>query len=48
MVVDLTCNASDADHAEAIAKAVDRVDAARLGKVSGRNVSFRHSTTAVV
>jgi hypothetical protein len=36
MVVDLTCNASDGDHAEA----VDRVDAVKLGKVSDRNLSF--------
>jgi hypothetical protein len=47
MVVDPTCNASNGEHAEAIAKAVDRVDAAELDKVSDRKLSFLHFTTTV-
>jgi malate dehydrogenase (oxaloacetate-decarboxylating) len=36
MVVDLTCNARDTDHAEQITKAVDRLDGADIRKVSDR------------
>ena len=36
MVIDLTVNASDADHAEAITAAVDAIDTARVHKVSDR------------
>jgi malate dehydrogenase (oxaloacetate-decarboxylating) len=36
LVVDLTCNAGDAQHAEAITAAVGRLDGARVHKVSDR------------
>jgi malate dehydrogenase (oxaloacetate-decarboxylating) len=44
MVVDLTCNASDADHAEAITKAVDRLEGVETRKVSDHNLTFLPST----
>jgi malate dehydrogenase (oxaloacetate-decarboxylating) len=44
MVVDLTCNARDTDHAEQITRAVDRLDGATTQKVSDRKLSFLHST----
>jgi malate dehydrogenase (oxaloacetate-decarboxylating) len=36
LVVDLTCNARDADHAEQLAKAVGRLDGVEIRKVSDR------------
>jgi malate dehydrogenase (oxaloacetate-decarboxylating) len=36
IVVDLTCNARDTDHAEQLAKAVDRLQGAEIRKVSDR------------
>ena len=36
LVVDVTCDASDADHADLIAEALDRVDGATVRKVSDR------------
>jgi malate dehydrogenase (oxaloacetate-decarboxylating) len=42
MVVDLTCNARDVDHAEQITKAVDRLDGVETRKVSDRNLPFLH------
>jgi malate dehydrogenase (oxaloacetate-decarboxylating) len=44
MVVDLTCNARDTDHAEQITKAVSRLHGVETRKVSDRNLSFIHST----
>jgi malate dehydrogenase (oxaloacetate-decarboxylating) len=44
LVVDLTCNARDADHAQQLAKTVDRLDGVETRKVSDRNLSFLHST----
>jgi hypothetical protein len=45
-VVDLTCNAADARHAEAITRAVGDVAGARVHTVSDRNLSFLHSPAA--
>jgi hypothetical protein len=42
LVVDLTCNAADARHADAITRAVSEVDGARVHNVSARNLSFLH------
>ncbi len=42
LVVDLTCNAADAAHAEAITRAVEVVDGAHVHKTSDRNLSFLH------
>jgi malate dehydrogenase (oxaloacetate-decarboxylating) len=42
MVMDLTCNARDADHAEQITKAVGSLDGVETQKVSDRNLSFLH------
>ena len=42
LVVDLTCNAADARHAEAITDAVAAVDGAHVHKVSDRNLTFLH------
>jgi len=36
LVVDVTCDASDADHAEVITEALNRVDGAKVRKVSDR------------
>jgi malate dehydrogenase (oxaloacetate-decarboxylating) len=47
LVVDLTCNAADARHAEAITDAVAGVEGAHVHKVSDRNLSFLHSTAAL-
>jgi hypothetical protein len=44
LVVDLTCNAADARHADAITRAVGEVEGARVHNVSDRNLSFLHST----
>jgi 23S rRNA U2552 (ribose-2'-O)-methylase RlmE/FtsJ len=44
MVVDLTCNARDTDHAEQITKAVSRLHGVETRKVSDRKLSFLHST----
>jgi malate dehydrogenase (oxaloacetate-decarboxylating) len=44
LVIDLTCNAADARHAEAITRAVGEVDGARVHAVSDRNLRFLHST----
>jgi hypothetical protein len=43
MVVDLTCNARDTDHAEQITKAVGRLDGVETRKVSDCKLSFLHS-----
>jgi malate dehydrogenase (oxaloacetate-decarboxylating) len=43
LVVDLTCNARDTDHAEAITRAVGEVEGARVHTVSDRNLSLLHS-----
>jgi malate dehydrogenase (oxaloacetate-decarboxylating) len=43
MVVDLTCNARDTDHAEQITRAVGRRDGVETRKVSDRKLSFLHS-----
>jgi malate dehydrogenase (oxaloacetate-decarboxylating) len=43
LVVDLTCNAADARHAEAISEAVAAVEGARVHKVSDRNLPFLHT-----
>jgi malate dehydrogenase (oxaloacetate-decarboxylating) len=43
LVVDLTCNAADARHAEAITGAVGAVEGVRVHTVSDRNLSFLHS-----
>lgn len=45
LVVDVTCNARDADHAAQLAKAVGRLDGVEIRKVSDRNLSFLHSTS---
>jgi malate dehydrogenase (oxaloacetate-decarboxylating) len=47
MVVDVTCNARDADHAEQLAKAVNRLDGVEIRKVSDRNLSLMHLTAAL-
>jgi malate dehydrogenase (oxaloacetate-decarboxylating) len=47
MVVDLTCNARDAAHAEQLAKAVGRLDGVEIRKVSDRNLSFLHSAASL-
>jgi malate dehydrogenase (oxaloacetate-decarboxylating) len=47
LVVDLTCNAADARHAETITAAVEAVPGAHVHKVSDRNLSFLHSTAAL-
>jgi malate dehydrogenase (oxaloacetate-decarboxylating) len=44
MVVDLTCNARDTDHAEQITKAIDRLHGVETRKGSDRNLAFLHST----
>jgi malate dehydrogenase (oxaloacetate-decarboxylating) len=43
LVVDVTCNARDADHAEQPTGAVDHLDGAEIRSVSDRNLSFLHS-----
>jgi malate dehydrogenase (oxaloacetate-decarboxylating) len=42
MVVDLTCNARDTDHAERIARAVSHLHGVEIRKVSDRNLTFLH------
>ena len=42
MVVDLTCNARDDDHAEQITQAADRLDGVKTHKVSDRKLSILH------
>jgi hypothetical protein len=44
MVVDLTCNARETDHAEQLAKAVGRLDGVETREVGDRNLSFLRST----
>jgi hypothetical protein len=44
LVVDLTCNAADARHAEAITGAVGAIEGARVHAVSDRNLSLLHAT----
>jgi malate dehydrogenase (oxaloacetate-decarboxylating) len=44
LVVDLTCNAADARHADAITRAAGDVAGARVHTVSDRNLTFLHST----
>jgi hypothetical protein len=43
LIVDLTVNASDARHAQAVTDAVEAVPGAHVHKVSDRNLSFMHS-----
>jgi malate dehydrogenase (oxaloacetate-decarboxylating) len=43
LVVDLTCNTRDTDHAEQITKAVGRLDGVETRKVSDCKLSFLHS-----
>jgi hypothetical protein len=43
LVVDVTCNARDADHAEQLAKAVGRLGGVETRKVSDRKLSFPYS-----
>ena len=47
MIVDLTCNTRDADHAEQITNAVGRLDGVETHKVSDRNLSFLHSIASL-
>lgn len=42
LVVDLTCNTRDSDHAEQITKAVDRLEGAETRKVSDHKLPFLH------
>jgi malate dehydrogenase (oxaloacetate-decarboxylating) len=44
MIVDLTCNTRDADHAERITKAVGQLEGVETRKVSDHNLTFLHST----
>jgi malate dehydrogenase (oxaloacetate-decarboxylating) len=44
LVVDLTYNAADARHADAITRAVSEVEGARVHAVSDRKLSLLHST----
>jgi hypothetical protein len=43
-VVDLTGNAADARHADAITRTVGEVEGARVHNVSDRNLSFLRSS----
>lgn len=47
MVVDLTCNAGDAEHAETVTKAVERAPGVHVRMVSDRDLSFALSTAGV-
>jgi malate dehydrogenase (oxaloacetate-decarboxylating) len=46
MVVDLTCNARDAEHADQITKVVGRLEGIETRNVPDRNLSFIHSTVS--
>jgi malate dehydrogenase (oxaloacetate-decarboxylating) len=47
MVMDLTCNARDADHAEQITKAVGSLDGVETRKVSDRTYPLREAPEAI-